>query len=76
MFKPIASGISPNLEKDDLLLALSKIIKLPFENNKQIFADLKKWFADYFFTKKVYLFNSGRSALYLLLKAAGIKKRG
>jgi dTDP-4-amino-4,6-dideoxygalactose transaminase len=74
MFKVISSGLSPNLEKDDISLAVSLLLKPSKWRNKLYLSNLKRWFSNYFYTKNVYLTNAGRSALYLLLKSAGIGK--
>lgn len=74
MFEPIASGLSPNTELDDILLALRLILQPWKWNDQRLLIQLRDWFSQRFFSKKVYLLNAGRSALYLLLKAAGIGK--
>lgn len=74
MFYPIAPGLSPNTQRDDLLLALFLLIQPWKWDNQTSLIQLTDWFSQRFFTKKVYLLNTGRSALYLLLKAANIDK--
>lgn len=74
MFQPIASGLSPNTQRDDILLALLLLVQPWKWNESNPLIELTDWFSQRFFSKKVYLLNAGRSALYLLLKAAGIKK--
>ncbi len=65
-------SLSPNIEKDDVAEAL-KIFSSPFAWNKGSCSErLKNSFAAYFNTEKVWLFNSGRSALYVLLRAMKI----
>lgn len=74
MIRPIAISLVPNFEIDDYkltfkLLLNPKIWKNGAEQNK-----LKNWFKNYFNCKNVYLFNSGRTALFALLKSYGIGK--
>ena len=76
MFKrPIAIGLSPNTEKDDILLAL-KILFSPWQwCQQEQTRKLEKKFAQKFGGKYHALaVNSGRSAQYLILKALEIKR--
>jgi dTDP-4-amino-4,6-dideoxygalactose transaminase len=73
MHRPIAISLSPNTEKDDIRLA-SKIFLFPWRwrNNKDVKL-FEKEFAKKFGKKdKAIAVNSGRSALYLILKALGV----
>jgi len=74
MFSPIAISLSPNTEKDDLLLAL-KLLFSPWrwQRGKAI-KKLEKEFAQYLGVKYAISFNSGRAAQYLILKSLRIKK--
>ncbi|MCL5970783.1 MAG: aminotransferase class I/II-fold pyridoxal phosphate-dependent enzyme [Patescibacteria group bacterium] len=70
MVRPIAIGLAPNLEFDDILLSLCNIVSGKiFEREGETIQKLKKWFSDYLGLKTIYLFNSGRSALYLALSS-------
>jgi len=73
--RPIAIGLSPNTEKDDILLALKTLFSPWQWRQQEKTRKLEKEFAQKF-GKKYYALavNSGRSAQYLILKALGIKK--
>lgn len=67
--RPIASSLSPNAEKKDVVLAL-KLLFSPFAYQKGKFiAKLEGWFTQYFDREKAISFRSGRDSLYALLKA-------
>ncbi|KKQ97330.1 MAG: DegT/DnrJ/EryC1/StrS aminotransferase [Candidatus Woesebacteria bacterium GW2011_GWB1_39_12] len=73
MKRPIAISLSPNSEKDDVILALkllfSPIQWFNFRKTEDLEKQLSKIFgSDY----KAIAVNSGRSALYLILKTLGI----
>ncbi|NCN58576.1 hypothetical protein COW99_01515 [Candidatus Roizmanbacteria bacterium CG22_combo_CG10-13_8_21_14_all_38_20] len=75
MLKVISSGLSPNTKATDVIIALEALIlKRHWKDPLQLHI-LKKWFASRYNSDQVYLFNSGRSALYFLLKAAGVTKQ-
>lgn len=70
----IVIGVSPNLQKDDYLLA-KKIFFQPQLNSKDNnINSLKKAIKDKFGFKYVFLTNSARSAFYLLLKSLELPK--
>jgi len=73
--RPIAISLSPNTQKDDVFLAL-KLVLSPIQwFNFRYTEKLENEFAKYF--GKGYCavaVNSGRSALYLILKVLGIKE--
>jgi len=73
--RPIAIGLSPNVERDDILLALKTLLS-PWQWHQQKETEkLEKEFAQKFGEKYHALaINSGRSAQYLILKALGIKE--
>ncbi len=73
MFKsPIAIGLSPNIQKEDVFQAI-KIILQPWRWKKgKAIKEVETWFKDYFQVTELSLFNSGRSALYALLKSFDI----
>lgn len=75
MTNPIAISISPNVESDDVILAI-KVLLNPFLWNrksdvKRLEANFEKYFGG---DHKAFAVNSGRSALYVILKALGIGK--
>ncbi len=72
--KPIFISLSPNIEKDDLLLVL-KIIFQPWiwKKVKEI-EKLEKEFRNFLGVKYTISFNSGRSALLAILNSLGIEK--
>ena len=82
-FKPISISLSPNVEKDDIKLALNLIIRpwlwkrgntksfwysAEYQNANAIQA-LENEFKEYLGVKYAVSFNSGRSALYAILKS-------
>jgi len=71
---PIAIGLSPNTQSQDVWQAV-KILCQPWiwKRGKQL-GEIKEWFKQYFAVNDVFLFNSGRSALYVILQAFGIGK--
>ena len=72
--RPLTISLSPNLEKDDILLALSALLNFRHWQHGNHIRQTENWFKEYFKTKEVFSFNSGRSALYFILKAFGIEK--
>jgi len=74
MFRPIASGLSPNTTIMDVFIALRAILSSKYWKDPLQLHLLKNWFTERYSSDQIYLFNAGRSALYFLLQAAGIKK--
>ncbi len=75
MRRPISPGLSPNLEYDDIILAVKNLISgRIFNNSSNESKKVTKWFNKNYNFKQSYTLNSGRSALYLALQTAGIKK--
>ena len=74
MSKVISISLSPNTQRDDVLLAL-RLIFSPFKwkKGKEI-KELERLFKDKFGFFNVFSFNSGRSSLIAILNAMGIKK--
>jgi len=67
-------SLSPNLQKDDALTALRGLFFVwEWRKGKNI-QKLKKEFAQYFNAQNIYLFNSGRSALFVFLKSLNLKE--
>ena len=73
--KTIFTGFAPNLTKKDVLNALGFIFlpwRWPKLKNGNSGEEVKSWLQEYLPIKKVFLIDSGRSALYFSLKALGI----
>lgn len=76
-FKPISTSLSPNVQKDDVFLAIKILIKTLILNTRYQIPGIKNLegkFKDYLNAKYVYSFNSGRSSLYTILKSLDIKE--
>lgn len=75
MRRPIAISLSPNTEKDDIRLAW-KLLFSPWRwRNSEYVKLFEKEFAAKFGARyRAIALNSGRSALYLILKALGVGK--
>jgi len=71
--RPIHPGLSPNLEKEDFIMAFSKIVQLGTYNKGGETEKLEKWF-EQFFKEKAYAFSSARGALYAGLLSLGVGK--
>ena len=81
MLKPISISLSPNTEKDDIMLALKLIFQPWLWKSVQKSATAKNWtnFLEEEFKKYLGLicaisFNSGRSALMAILNSLGLEK--
>lgn len=72
--KIISPSISPNTQKDDVILALSGIFKFweykKGSNNKS----LEDWFCSFFKVSYAISFNSARASLFAILNACNLKK--
>ena len=68
-FKPISISLSPNVEEDDLHLALNLIIRPWLWKKGKAIGELENKFKKYLGVKYAFSFNSGRSAFYAILKA-------
>lgn len=74
MFKVISISLSPNTERDDILLALGLILS-PWQWKKGgAIQELQKAFQEKFDFGQCFSFNSGRSCLLAALDAIGINK--
>ncbi|KKR11781.1 MAG: hypothetical protein UT39_C0003G0050 [Candidatus Woesebacteria bacterium GW2011_GWA1_39_21] len=73
--KPVVISISPNTEKDDILLSL-RVLLSPWKwFDEKAVSDFENKFASYFGKNyKALAVNSGRSAEFLILKAMDIRK--
>lgn len=73
MKKPIAVSLSPNSQKDDVVLALKLILQPVYWYDFTKTEILEEKFASYFGKGyKALAVNSGRSAEYLILKSLGV----
>lgn len=68
-FKPISISLSPNVEKDDLKVALNLIIRPWLWKKGSAVNKLENEFKKYLGVKYAFAFNSGRSSFYAILKA-------
>src|SRR3989338_8979932 len=66
-------SLSPNLQNDDVITAVRRIFLFWEWKKKKYIKELKREFCRYFGVKKTYLFNSGRSALFIFLKSLNLK---
>lgn len=66
-FKPISISLSPNVEKDDLHLALNILIRPWLWKKGKGIEELENEFKKYLGVKYAVSFNSGRSSLYAIL---------
>ena len=68
-FKPISISLSPNVEPDDVKLALNLIIRPWLWKRGKAIEKLENEFKKYLGVKYAFSFNSGRSAFFAILKA-------
>lgn len=74
-FKPISISLSPNVQKDDVRLAL-KLLFNPFRWKKgKAIKQLEDNFKKYLGVKYAFSFNSGRSSFYAILKSLNLKNK-
>lgn len=72
--KVISASLSPNTETEDVAAAFTALFSpWRWQQGSDVKA-VKQWFAGHFPTKHVTLYNSGRSALYAILRAFTIGK--
>lgn len=72
--KPISISLSPNTEKDDIWLAF-KLLFQPWKWKKgKAIQELEEEFKKYLGVKYAFSFNSGRSALLVILEALNFEK--
>jgi len=72
IFKPISISLSPNVEKDDIILALKLIFQPRLWKNGKTIKEFEEQFKKYLGVKYALSFNSGRSALYAILKSLNL----
>ncbi|MCX6719628.1 MAG: aminotransferase class I/II-fold pyridoxal phosphate-dependent enzyme [Candidatus Staskawiczbacteria bacterium] len=75
-FKPISISLSPNVERDDLHLALNLLIRPWLWRKGKAVKELEESFKNYLGVRYAVSFNSGRSSLYAILKALEVEKGG
>lgn len=73
-FKPISISLSPNVEKDDLHLALNLVIRPWLWKKGKAIKELEEHFKKYLGVKYAFSFNSGRSSFFAILKSLGLQK--
>lgn len=70
MIRPVNIGLSPNLEADDVWLALKTLV---IGGKKDATREIEAWFESYLGSSfKAVAFNSGRSAQWAIIKALGL----
>jgi len=74
-FKPISISLSPNVEKDDVKLALNLIIRPWLWKRGKATRQIEEEFKKYLGVKYAFSFNSGRSSLYAILKAMELSEK-
>ncbi|MBI4123137.1 MAG: aminotransferase class I/II-fold pyridoxal phosphate-dependent enzyme [Parcubacteria group bacterium] len=72
--QPISISLSPNTERDDILLALKQLFQPWRWKKKKEVALLERAFAKRLDVSHAVAFNSGRSSLLAILEALGLKK--
>lgn len=70
----ISASLSPNTEADDVWRALLMLVTPWRWKNGSAERQVARWFAGYFSGRETVFFNSGRSALLVLLQSFGIGK--
>lgn len=70
--RPIAISLSPNTQIDDVFLSLKSLFAVNSWQKGKSIPQLSAWFQQKYNINKAYLFNSGRSALYCILKSLKI----
>ena len=72
-FKPISISLSPNVEKDDLHLALNLIIRPWLWKRGNCVGKLENEFKKYLGVKYAISFNSGRSSFFAILRSLNLQ---
>lgn len=74
MIRPISISLSPNVEKDDVLLAFSLLFNpLKFFQSSSV-RRIEEYFKRYLKADNAFAFNSGRSAMMAILNSLNLKK--
>lgn len=71
-FKPITISLSPNTERDDVIIALKELLTPWHWYSGEAKDSMRKFFEQTFKTSNIFFYNSGRSALVELLSSFGI----
>jgi dTDP-4-amino-4,6-dideoxygalactose transaminase len=74
-FKPISISLSPNVEKDDVKLALNLLIRPWLWRKGKAIAQLEDEFKKYLGVKYAVSFNSGRSSFFAILKSLELQEK-
>jgi len=70
----ISTALSPNIERDDIFLALRLLFKPNKWKEGEAIKELENDFKGYLGVEHAFSFNSGRSAFFAILEALGIKE--
>lgn len=73
-FRPISISLSPNVQIDDLHLALNLIVRPWLYKRGRALSELENSFKKYLGVKYAISFNSGRSAFFAILKSLNLPK--
>ncbi len=73
-FKPISISLSPNVQKDDVVLATTLLFQPWKWKNGPAVKKFEEEFRKYIGVKYAFSFNSGRSAEFAILKALDLEK--
>lgn len=68
----ISCALSPNTDDRDVRAAVSMLFRQGKWKSGPALAEVRNWFRTVYGTGDVYLYQSGRAAMYMLLKALGI----
>ena len=74
MLKPISISLSPNTERDDVFLAFKLLFQSWKWKRGKAVEELENEFTKYLGVKHTFSFNSGRSALFAILKSLNFKE--
>jgi len=74
ILKPITISLSPNTEKDDILLALRLIFQPWKWKRGKAIKELENQFKEYLGVKYAFSFNSGRSSLMAILSSLDLEQ--
>lgn len=71
---PIFTSLSPNVEKDDLILAKKSLLKIGHWKSGNYIQKLEGYFKKNFNSKYAFSFSSGRASFLAILKSLNLKK--
>ncbi len=72
---PIFISLSPNVEKDDLILARKSLLKIKAWKNGNYIQELEEYFKKYFGLKYAFSFLSGRASFFAILKSLDLEEK-